>query len=186
MAARDHHRRIDEPSGRSVACLSESAVHERLAEEINRAGRHRRPLSCLLVRIESLLEAPGELAGRLPEQTLAYVAEALGRIVRSFDRIGRVSDSELVIALPGAEGPQAEIVGRRMLERLHTIKVEADGERRPLRVSVGLSVWEDPAGAGELVARARAPLRPVNGDAEAATQSPSAPVLDPWVAIRRP
>jgi PleD family two-component response regulator len=187
MAAKDHHQHTPESPGRLVQCLSAQALHERLEEEINRARRHEKPLSCLLVRIENLLEMPSEPEGGLPEQTLAYVGDALGKILRSFDRVGRLSESELMIALPGAGSPQAEVVGRRMLERLRTIKVEADGERRPLRISMGLSAWHERLGVEDLLARSRAPLRPVNGDA--ANGPPAGPVpagLDPPPAIRQP
>ena len=57
---------------------------------------------------------------------------------------------ELLVVLPGADGPRGEIVARRVLERLRTIKIEADGMRRPLRVSVGLAAWR-----ADLMAQAR-------------------------------
>jgi hypothetical protein len=58
--------------------------------------------------------------------------------------------------LPGADGPRGEIVARRVLERLQTIKIEADGRRRPLRVSVGLAAWREGVGGDELLAQTRA------------------------------
>ncbi len=54
MAASDHNPRSHPlPPGLTV-CLSATALAERLEEEINRAGRHDTPLSCLLVVIENL------------------------------------------------------------------------------------------------------------------------------------
>jgi diguanylate cyclase (GGDEF)-like protein len=151
-----------------MACLSASALQERLDEEINRARRHETELSCLLVRIDRLEEIPSEHASELPAQTLAYVGGALRSELRSFDRIGRLSDSELLIALPGADGPRAEVVGRRMLDRLRAIKVEAEGTRRPLGISVGLAAWHGRLSGDDLLAQTRAALRVRNGE-EAST-----------------
>jgi diguanylate cyclase (GGDEF)-like protein len=143
--------------------LSAEALQERLAEEINRAGRHRTPLSCLLVVIENLPELAKAHGNELSEQTLVYVGEALCRELRRFDRVGRPSEGELVVLLPGADGPRGEIVARRALGRLRAIKVEVDGERQPLRISVGLAAWREDVGGEELLAQTRAAVRREHG-----------------------
>ncbi len=81
------------------------------------------------------------------------MGEALRRELRRFDRVGRPSEGELAVLLPGADGPRGEIVARRALARLRAIKVEAGGERRPLRVSVGLAAWREDVGGEELLAQ---------------------------------
>jgi diguanylate cyclase (GGDEF)-like protein len=156
MAAKDQHpqRSTPLPPG-AVVCLSATALAERLEEEINRAGRHGTSLSCLLVVIENLDELATAHGSALSEQTLAYVGETLRRELRRFDRVGRPSETELAVLLPGADGPRGEIVARRALERLRAIKVEADGERRPLRVSVGLAAWREDVDGEELLAQTR-------------------------------
>jgi two-component system, cell cycle response regulator len=150
------------PPGTGV-CLSASALQARIEEEISRAGRHGTPLSCLLVVIDNLPELAREHGSELPEQTLAYVGSALRRQLRRFDRVGRPRDGELVVVLPGADSPRGEIVARRVLDRLHTIKVETDGARQPLRVSVGLAAWRDDLDGGELLAQTRAAAQPRRG-----------------------
>ncbi len=88
------------------------------------------------------------------------------------------SDGELLLLLPGADGPRGEIVARRVLQRLRTIKVESDGERRPLSVSVGLAAWREGLDADELLELARAAARRGVGngvDASLASASPPAP-----------
>jgi diguanylate cyclase (GGDEF)-like protein len=178
MAASDRNPTSDRSATGQPACLSAAALRDRLAEEINRAGRHGTPLSCLLVTIGNLEELAREHGSELSEQTLAYVASALAGQVRGFDRIGRPSDGELLLVLPGADGPRGEIVARRVLERLRTIKVESDGLRRPLRISVGLAAWQDGVGGDELLDRARAAARRGNGtDGMSTLASSSPPVL---------
>jgi diguanylate cyclase (GGDEF)-like protein len=139
----------------AIVCLSAAALTERLEEEINRAGRHSTPLSCLLVVIENLDELAQRHGSELAAQTLAYVCKALRRELRRFDRVGRPSDDELAVLLPGADGPRGEIVARRVLGRLRAIKVEADGMRRPLRVSVGLAAWREDLSGEQLLAQTR-------------------------------
>jgi two-component system, cell cycle response regulator len=146
------------PQG-SIVCLPAAALAERMEEEINRAGRHGTPLSCLIVVIENLEELRKAHGGKLSEQTLVYVGEALRHELRRFDRVGRPSEGELAVLLPGADGPRGEIVARRALARLRAIKVEVGGERRPLRVSVGLAAWREDVGGEELLAQTRAAAR---------------------------
>ena len=101
------------------------------------------------------------------------------RELRRFDRVGRPSERELLVVLPGADGPRGEIVARRVLERLRAIKIEADGERRPLRVSVGLAAWrEDVERRGAARARAR-------GRASGETAPTARPALTELGARRR-
>jgi diguanylate cyclase (GGDEF)-like protein len=155
MAASDNNPSPQPPVQR-VRCLSAAELRERLQEEINRAGRQDTPLSCLLVTIGNLEALAREHGGELAEETLAYVARTLAAQVRDFDRVGKPSESELALILPGADGPRGEVVARRVLERLRTVKVEADGARRPLRVSVGLAAWLEDADPAELIEQARA------------------------------
>jgi diguanylate cyclase (GGDEF)-like protein len=159
MAASDQNTRSDRPAAGAVLCLPAAALHERLHEEINRAARSGTPLSCLLVTIVDLAELAHEHGEQLAEQTLEYVARALGSQVRDFDRIGRPSEAELLVVLPGADGPRSEIVARRALARLRTVKVESDGERRPLSISVGLAAWQQDLSADDLLEQARAAAR---------------------------
>jgi diguanylate cyclase (GGDEF)-like protein len=172
MAASDTNPHSDRLQPSALDCLTPTALRERLEEEISRAERHGTSLSCLLVVIENLEEMAREHGSDLRDQTLEYVAQALRRELRRFDRIGRGgsehggSDDNLLIILPGADGPRAEIVGRRALERLRTIKVEAQGARFPLHVSVGLAPWREDLSAQTLLAQARAALRPINGNGE--------------------
>jgi diguanylate cyclase len=177
MAASDQNPSPATPDPGRPLCLPAEALRERLAEEINRAGRHETPLCCLLVTIGNLEELAREHGSELSEQTFAYVARALADQMRDFDRIGQPSEQELLMILPGADGTRGEIVARRVLERLRTIKVEADGARRPLRISVGLAAWagED---AEELLEQARAAALRGNGaEALSGLSNPSPPVL---------
>jgi diguanylate cyclase (GGDEF)-like protein len=162
MAARE----IDDterPLRGSIEYLSQDALRARLEEEVNRAARHGMALSCLQLDIEdlpALRHAHGEDLG---EQVLAYTELALRRELRRFDRVGRPSEGELLVVLPGADSPRAEVVARRVLQRLRSIKLECSGERRSLRVAVGLASWRAGMSAGALLGDVRAATFPENG-----------------------
>jgi diguanylate cyclase (GGDEF)-like protein len=161
-----------------IDSISAFELQERLREEISRAGRHGTPLACLLVTIGNLEELSRVHGSDLSERTLAYVASALRRQLRDFDRIGRPSERELFVILPGADGPHAEAVARRVLVRLRTIKIEADGKRRPLRVSVGLAAWREGVGADDLLSQTRAAAARASGaEASSGAASTSPPAL---------
>jgi diguanylate cyclase (GGDEF)-like protein len=170
MAASDRNPRSDRLQPSVEDCLTPAALGERLQEEIGRAERHSTGLSCLLVVIDNLDQMAREHGGELRDQTIDYVASALRRELRRFDRVGRVGPEDasagrdLLILLPGADGPRGEIVARRALERLRTIKIEAGGTRQPLQISVGLSAWHGDVSAQDMVGRARAAMRSVNGE----------------------
>ncbi len=163
---------------------------ERMEEEINRAGRHGTPLSCLLVVIDNIEELSREHGARSARAGVRLPRRSAWRAsCGGFDRIGRPSDSELLLLLPGADGPRGEMVARRVLERLRTIKVEAEGMRRPLRVSVGLAAWRRDVSAEELLAQARAATRREQAEdaaAELATATPLQSGSPPALGRPRP
>ncbi len=175
MAASSPNPPSDPPSQDSAGYLSASELGERIEEEIGRAERHGTRLACLLVVIENLDEMEREHGSQLSEQTLAYLGGTLRRELRRFDRVGRPGEHELLILLPGADSPRGEVVGRRVLERVSAIKVETDGERRPLRISLGLAAWSRDTSADQLLARARAATRVGNGENGAGAPGPATP-----------
>jgi diguanylate cyclase (GGDEF)-like protein len=154
-------------------------LDERLSEEIGRAERYGTSLSCLLVVVDNLEEMAGEHGGELREQTMAYIAGALRSELRRFDRVGMPTDRELLIVLPGADGPRGEMVARRVLDRLRAIKVEARGRRRALRISVGLAAWRPQATPAAMVDRARAAAARPTGNGAAAGGQPAGAGEDP-------
>ncbi len=159
MAASNTNRGAGAPASRAPRWLDAAALQERLAEEVSRAERHGAGLGCLLVVVENLDGLAERYGSELGEQAPRYIAAALEPGLRRFDAIGRPSAHELLIVLPGAGGARAELVARRALERLRTIKVEAHGVRIPLRIAVGLAGWQDGAQPADLLQSARLAAR---------------------------
>jgi diguanylate cyclase (GGDEF)-like protein len=154
MAARDHQSSQSLPRA-ATECLSAAALQARVDEEIARASRHGSPLSCLLISVEDLREIEQTHGRALSQQALAYVGLALQSEFRRFDRVGRPTEIEFLVVLPGADGPRGEIVARRTVERLRAIKLEGEDGRRALRVSVGIAAWREHMSAAQLVDETR-------------------------------
>ena len=159
MAASDRNPSVDEPAPAGPRWLPASVLRERVEQEISRSERHGTELSCMLLAVENLDELAGDYDGVLREQALEYLAATLQRELRRFDTVVRPGERELLIVLPGADAQRAEIVARRTLERLRTIKVEVDDTRTAMRVSIGLAGWRDGLAAGDLIETARTAAR---------------------------
>ena len=140
-------------------CLSQAELAMRLEEEINRAGRHRTALSCLLVCLQDVEQLARVHGTDLPAQAIAYLGVALGRELRLFDRVGHVEEGELLVVLPGADERRGEIVARRALGRLHAVKIEMAGQRRALQISVGIAAWREGLTGEQLLSQTRRAAR---------------------------
>jgi diguanylate cyclase (GGDEF)-like protein len=179
MAASDSTQSFPPPPPGGAGWPQADELDERLREEIGRAERHGTELSVLLVVVDNLEEMAGEHGGELREQTLVYIAGALSRELRRFDRVGMPSEHEVLIVLPGADGPRGEIVARRVLDRLQAIKVEARGQRQALRISVGLAAWRAKSTPAMLLTRARAAAeRSANGGSIPPAEDPVSDVSE--------
>ena len=173
MAATEPTSITHPPAGGAVVWPDASGLSERLDEEVGRAERYGTPLSLLLVVVENLDEIAREHGAELRQQTLAYIAGALDRELRSFDRIAIPGPRELAILLPGADGPSGEMVARRVIDRLRAIKVEAAERREALRISVGLASWRPESSSSILLQRARAAAaRTTNAEHSPAAHEP--------------
>jgi diguanylate cyclase (GGDEF)-like protein len=148
-------------TGGRAPWLSAGALEERLGEEIARSERHGGDLACLLVVVENLKEIAASYGEGLGEETPDYLAGALRTGLRRFDAVGRPGGNEVMIVLPGADGPRAEMVARRAMERLRAIKVEAQGTRIALQIMVGLTSWQEGMDAGALLQADRVAARAV-------------------------
>ena len=110
-----------------------SAFHERLAVEIERALRHHRPLSLIVVDIDDFKSVNDTYGHPSGDQALVAVAAALRSELRSGDVVGRVGGDEFAIILAETAIDGAETHARRITRTL---------ERRPapsVAVSIGLA-----------------------------------------------
>ncbi len=112
---------------------------ERFNQEVERAKRYQRPLSCIIMDIDyfkHVNDSYGHLAG---DQVLIDIAQILINNCRQSDLAGRYGGEELIILLPETEADGAMIIAdriREMIEEHQTV----DGKGAVIGVTVSMGV----------------------------------------------
>ena len=112
---------------------------ERFNQEVERAKRYQRPLSCIIMDIDffkHVNDSYGHLAG---DQVLIDIAQILRNNCRQSDLAGRYGGEELIILLPETEAGGAMIIAdriREMIEEHQTV----DGKGAVIGVTVSMGV----------------------------------------------
>ncbi len=112
---------------------------ERFNQEMERAKRYQRPLSCVILDIDyfkQVNDTYGHLSG---DQVLMDIAQILKNNCRQSDLAGRYGGEELIILLPETETAGAMIIADRIREMIEQHQTE-DGKGEIIRVTVSLGV----------------------------------------------
>lgn len=160
--------------------------HERIGEELSRAGRYGRPFSLVMLDLDnfkSLNDTYGHSEG---DRILRAFAEVIRRAVRESDLPARYGGEEFAIMMPETRGQEAAIAAerlRRQLERGHLLRI--DGVDICLTASFGVAAFpEDADDAPELIRRADEALyaakRSGKNQVHVAHSEPRKQVLEAW------
>ena len=113
---------------------------ERFNQEVERAKRYQRPLSCIIMDIDffkHVNDSYGHLAG---DQVLIDIAQILRNNCRQSDLAGRYGGEELIILLPETEAGGAMIIADRIREMIEEHQtVDGRGAVIGVTVSMGLA-----------------------------------------------
>lgn len=130
------------------------SLHERLAEEIARHGRHDRQFTLILLDLDGFKqvnERYGHLEG---DRLLTEVGGALRDEVRDEDSVFRQGGDEFAVIVEEADVEEAAEVGSRIRARIARRGFGSD-EQRPLSGSIGFAVFPaDGTSAEALLGRA--------------------------------
>jgi diguanylate cyclase (GGDEF)-like protein len=142
--------------------LRRETVLAHLDRELQRAVRHRRPLSVGMADLDffkQINDQYGHLAG---DTVLRYVAQAITSGLRSADLVGRYGGEEFFFVLPESDEAGARVVAEKIRRAVADLQVRLDaGTTLSVTVSIGLaSLAEigDTASAEEMIAAADARL----------------------------
>ena len=135
-------------------------LHERLADEINRAEQHRHSLALMLLDVDNFKlfnDTYGHLGG---DRVLRLVAEALVETSAENDIVARYGGDEFVIVLPNVSRHEAYQAGEQLRKHVSGATIDFEGsEPVPVAVSVGIAFYPDDATSEDrLIARADAAL----------------------------
>jgi diguanylate cyclase (GGDEF)-like protein len=109
---------------------------QRLAEEIERAERHGRPLTVLLTDLDGLKQINDELGHAAGDTMLRGFAERMLKAIRGSDLAARLGGDEFMALLPECRPDEV----RHVLARLEGLEVDYMGKKIPCRFSRG---WTD-------------------------------------------
>jgi len=133
--------------------LNHGAMQVRVREEIARAARDGQPLCCVLIDLDDFKRVNDELGHPAGDALLRRVADALREEVRPYDQVARYGGDEFVLVLPGTEESVARAVAERVRERVLN-GAPRDADSSIGNCSLGVSSWEAPMSADDLLAAA--------------------------------
>lgn len=129
--------------------LNRREIERLLAIELERAARHGRPLSLMMIDLDDLKwvnDAHGHAAG---DEVLVAFARLIQQGIRSSEMAGRVGGDEFTVVLPETEPRQAAALGERLIEGLpETLRdwpnlPHASDIARMVGASIGIAGNED-------------------------------------------
>lgn len=112
---------------------------ERFNQEVERAMRYQRPVSCIILDIDffkQVNDSYGHLAG---DQVLIDIANILKNNCRQSDLAGRYGGEELIILLPETEASGAMIIAERIREMIEEHQT-LDGKGVVIAVTVSMGI----------------------------------------------
>jgi len=169
IRALDHTSRTDALTG----VLNRLGLDERLAEELERAGRTGADCAVLisdLDRFKALNDLHGHHAG---DAALRDVASALTSRLRRLDSVGRFGGDEFVVVLPGSSRGAAEAVARELAE---SVEDSTSGRELGVTMSFGVGVFsEDGTTVDEVLGAADRDLLEVKRGRMPDAQQPEGP-----------
>lgn len=123
--------------------LRREVVCERLALEIARAKRYRRPLAVAMLDLDHFKAINDEHGHAAGDALLRAVARALKTELRTTDFLGRFGGEEFLLVLPETDLEGAAQVAEKLRRRIAALAVEAeDGRELAVSLSIGLAALD--------------------------------------------
>ncbi len=116
---------------------------QRLAEEVARAKRTQRPLSCLFIDVDHFKRVNDEYGHTAGDEVLRQLAGLIRSQLRSVDVVARYGGEEFVVLAVDTGAQRAAEVAERIRSRIAaaTIRLDVEGqEARSVTVTVSVSV----------------------------------------------
>ncbi|MBI2763877.1 MAG: diguanylate cyclase [Chloroflexi bacterium] len=114
-------------------------LYERMAEEVVRARRGRRPLSLVILDVDDFKLVNDTFGHQFGDRCLVHLADVVKSTLRASDVPARYGGDEFAVILPDTDPEAAQAVARRIAEHLARQPVMTDG-RGPVPISVSIGV----------------------------------------------
>ncbi len=114
-------------------------IHERLGNEIERAGIHKSKLSIVMLDIDHFKNINDTYGHQMGDEILSSIADILKKTSRETDIIGRYGGEEFLILFPDAPLQNAHAVAERIRKTIEGARWSAPGIK--LTISGGIVEW---------------------------------------------
>jgi two-component system cell cycle response regulator len=118
---------------------------ELIDEAVTTAARYRRPLSLILADVDHFKKINDTFGHPVGDQVLKRVAQVLGQLARSADRVCRYGGEEFTVIMPETDKNGGCILAERFREEIKRQKFEVDGAAFTITVSLGVCTIPDVA-----------------------------------------
>jgi diguanylate cyclase (GGDEF)-like protein len=121
-----------------------------LRKELGRARRYNRPLSVVLVDLDSFTELNARFGQEACDKFLQSTARTLDRVMRDVDFLARIGGDEFAVLLPETNRTGGAIVAERTRAAIEAIRMDVNDQIVGLSATVvGVSLEDIPASAGQ-------------------------------------
>jgi diguanylate cyclase (GGDEF)-like protein len=125
-------------------------LDDRLAQAIAHADRDAQPFAVLMLDLDRFKLINDSFGHRSGDMVLNEVARRLQGLVRSIDTVARVGGDEFVLVVSPAARADAEEIGKRANEILHT-PIQLEGVDLRVSSSIGIAFYPMDGGSAESV-----------------------------------
>ena len=125
------------------------AFDQRLAEETERAVRHGRELSLMLVDVDHFKAINDRFGHSAGDRVLVNLARDMHAVMRHGDLLARIGGDEMAMILADCAPDQAEDVARRMLDAV--VQDDSLSKRHGVTLSIGVAGLAAGRSAGDLL-----------------------------------
>lgn len=118
--------------------LNRRAFFERAGKLFKEAHRTNSNFSLLMLDLDYFKQVNDEHGHVVGDHCLAWVAQHIRAELRESDVPARIGGEEFAIALPGANGAQAQRISKRLCAQIAEHPCEVDGKSIRLTISIGV------------------------------------------------
>ena len=112
---------------------------KRIAGEISRAERERKPLSCIMLDIDRFKQVNDTLGHQAGDQVLRELSTMLRQSVRAYDIVARWGGEEFLLILPGADLEAARMLAERIRMGVQKLPTSVPGS---VTISAGAAEFD--------------------------------------------
>jgi diguanylate cyclase (GGDEF)-like protein len=147
--------------------LTQLAITDTLTRVLNRRGitlslldtmaqaeRYGAPLTVCMADIDHFKEVNDRYGHKIGDQVLVEITGVLNEGLRMPDKLGRYGGEEYLVVLPHTTVAAGKKIAERLRAAVAKARIEADGKKLPMTISIGLTQYRKGEDLEQLLSRA--------------------------------